>query len=381
MNSCDVVVVGLGAMGSATLYALAQRHVRVIGIDRFDPPHERGSSHGESRVFRMAYYEDPAYVPLLRLARQQWRKLEAYTGEKVLTVTGILEAGFPGAPHVANSLRSSIQHDLPHEILRASEVNKRFPAFRLPSDWDCVFQPDGGVLEPEKAIRLFLSAAQTLGAGVRTHTVIREIRTIRDHVDVVLESGESITAGSVVIAAGPWMTQLLPQLGAHLKLTRQPLLWFRPRHSDLVQRDRMPVFSLQTHDDSVYGFPDLFGSGVKVASHLSGGDIFSPDEARVKVSHEESEALRATLERYVPAAVGELCNATTCLYTRATDEHFVLGLHPAHPQIVVASPCSGHGFKFASIVGEMLADLATTQTTDRAIDLFRPERFMKDTLM
>ncbi len=377
MESCDVVVVGLGAMGSATLYALAQRNVRVIGIDRFDPPHELGSSHGESRVFRMAYFEDPAYVPLLRLALHQWRKLETYTGERVLTVTGILETGYPGAPDVKNSLMSSIQHQLPHEVLQATEVNRRFPAFCLPRDWDCVFQPDGGVLLPEKAIRLFLSAGRTLGAQVVTNTVVRAVCPIRDHIEVVLESGQVIKSRSVVIAAGPWITRLLPELGAHLALTRQPLVWFAPKYPDLVGDDRMPVFSLQTNNDSIYGFPNAFGSGVKVASHLSGGKLSSPDESRAEVSPEEISTLQSALKQYVPAAAGDACRSTTCVYTRATDEHFVLGLHPDHPKLVVASPCSGHGFKFASVLGQVLADLATKQTTEMPINLFRPERFIR----
>jgi len=377
MESYDVVVVGLGAMGSATLYALAQRNVRVIGIDRFDPPHELGSSHGESRAFRMAYFEDPAYVPLLRLALHQWRKLETYTGERVLTVTGILEAGYPGAPDVKNSLMSSIQHQLPHEVLQASEVNRRFPAFCLPRDWDCVFQPDGGVLLPEKAIRLFLSAGRTLGAQVLTNTVVRAVCPIRDHIEVVLESGQVIKSRSVVIAAGPWITRLLPELGAHLALTRQPLVWFAPKYPDLVGDDRMPVFSLQTNNDSIYGFPNAFGSGVKVASHLSGGNLSSPDESRAEVSAEEISTLQSALKQYVPAAAGDACRSTTCVYTRATDEHFVLGLHPDHPKLVVASPCSGHGFKFASVLGQVLADLATKQTTEMPINLFCPERFIR----
>ncbi len=373
----DVVVVGLGAMGSATLHALAQRGASVIGIDQFDPPHERGSSHGESRVFRMAYYEDPAYVPLLRLALEHWRKLEAATGERVLTVTGILEAGFPGSPHVMNSLQSSIQHELPHETLRASEVQKRFPAFSLPDDWDCVFQPDGGVLLPEKAIRLFLTTAQRFGARVLTNTRVRAVHANRDHVEVVLHSDQTIKARSAVIAAGPWIARLLPELGAHLDLTRQPLVWFKPERPELVRLDRMPVFSLQLQNDSVYGFPDMLGSGVKVASHLSGGKISQPDDARAAVSDEECAALRAVLARYVPAAAGTPLHTTTCTYTRATDEHFVLGLHPDHPRLVVASPCSGHGFKFASILGEVLADLATTQSTDKPIGLFNPDRYLK----
>jgi sarcosine oxidase len=377
MQARDVVVVGLGAMGSATVYALARRGIRVTGIDRFDPPHDRGSSHGESRVFRMAYFEDPSYVPLLRLALDQWRKLEAYTGEQVLLVTGVLEAGLPGSPLVAGSLRSAVQHALPHEVLRAREVNQRFPAFSLPNDWECIFQPDGGVLRPELAIRLFLSAAQGLGAQVQVKTVVREVRPVADHVEVLLESGEVIKAGSAVLAAGPWIADFLPELAAHLTLTRQPVVWFRPQDRELVRGDRMPVFSLHMQDDLIYGFPDVFGSGVKVASHLSGGKLSSPDACGVEVSDEEKASLGAVLKRYVPAAAGDPIQAATCIYTRSPDDHFVLGLHADYPKIVLASPCSGHGFKFASIFGEVLADLATTQTTDWPIERFRPDRFIE----
>jgi len=373
----DVAVVGLGAMGSATTYALAQRGVRVIGIDRFEPPHDRGSSHGESRVIRMAYFEDPAYVPLLQLAFEDWRRLESYTGKRVLTITGVVEAGYKGAPLVEGSVRSAIQHNLPYEVLRASEVNLRFPAFSLPADWDCVFQPDGGVLRPETAIQLFLSAARGLGALFRLNAVVRTVQPVADHVEVQLESGEIIEAGSVVLCAGPWISELIPELRGHLFLTRQPLVWFRPSDQERVRADRMPVFFLQTKDDLVYGFPDLFGTGVKVASHLSGGDLPGPGAPRSDASDEEKAYLGTVLKRYVPAADGDPYRTTTCIYTRAPDGHFVLGLHPRHPQIVIASPCSGHGFKFASVFGEVLADLATKQTTDKPIDLFRPGRFME----
>jgi sarcosine oxidase len=372
----DVAVVGLGAMGSATTYALARRGVRVIGIDRFEPPHERGSSHGESRVIRMSYFEDPAYVPLLQLAFEHWRRLESDTGERVLTITGVIEAGYQGAPLVDGSLRSAVEHDLPHEVLRPSEVNLRFPAFSLPADWDCVFQPDGGVLRPEKAIQLFLSAAQGLGARFCLNTLVRSVQPVADHAEVQLASGEIIEAGSVVLCAGAWISEIIPELRSHLVLTRQPLVWFRPSDQGLVRADRMPVFLLQTQDDLVYGFPDLFGTGVKVASHLSGGDLPGPGAPRSEASDEEKAYLGRVLKRYIPAASGDAYRATTCIYTRAPDGHFVLGLHPRHPQIVIASPCSGHGFKFASVFGEVLADLATRQTTDKPIDLFRPGRFM-----
>jgi sarcosine oxidase len=363
-------------MGSATIYALAQRGVRVVGIDRYQPPHDRGSSHGESRVIRMAYFEDPSYVPLLRLAFEHWHRLEATTGESVLTITGILEAGYRDAPLVQGSVRSAIEHNLPHELLTPRQVRGRFPALSLPEDWDCVFQPDGGVLRPERAIQLLLGAAQRLGAYVHFNTAVRSVQPVADHVEVRLESGELIESGSVVLACGAWISELLPELRDQLALTRQPLVWFRPSDPELVRADRMPVFFLQTQNDLIYGFPDLFGSGVKVASHLSGGHLSSPDAVRQEVTEDERAHLGAFLRRYVPAASGNSYRATTCIYTRTPDGHFVLGLHPRLPQIVIASPCSGHGFKFASIFGEVIADLATMRSTDKPIDLFRPSRFM-----
>lgn len=371
----DVAVIGLGAMGSATIYALAQRRLRVVGIDRLAPPHDRGSSHGESRVIRLAYFEDPAYVPLLRLAFERWRALEAQTGERVLTVTGVLEAGFKGAPAIEGSIRAAVEHHLPHELLRPSEVNERFPAFSIPDDWTCVFQPDGGVLQPERAIELFLRAASAGGAAIRTHTPVTDVQPLPDSVRITLESGERLEAGSVVLAAGAWMARLLPELGVHLTLTRQPLVWFRPRDPRRVRPDRMPVFFLQTPDDLIYGFPDIFGSGVKVASHLSGGTLSGPDVLRAEATDEEKAHLKTVIEQYLPAAAGDAWQSTTCIYTRSPDGHFILGLHPEHPQIVIASPCSGHGFKFASLFGEVLADLSTKRATGAPIDLFRPDRY------
>jgi sarcosine oxidase len=376
LRNYDVVVVGLGAMGSATLYALAQRGLNVIGIDRFEPRHCFGSSYGESRIIRMAYYEDPAYVPLLRLAYEAWRLLECRTGERVLTITGILEAGARGSVLVEGSLRSAIEHEIPHEVLLARQANKRFPAFSIPSDWNCVFQPDAGILQPEKAIALFVRSAIAHGASVAQGTRVASVIGVKDQVEVRLESGETIGARSAVLATGPWIRDLVPELGARMRLTRQPLLWFKPQDERLVRPDYMPLFFLQTPDDLVYGFPDFLGSGVKAASHAPCGDLASPDEIRAAVSEEEKAHLRDMIDRYMPAAAGPVCRTHVCIYTRSPDEHFVLGLHPGTPQIVLASPCSGHGFKFAGIFGEILADLATKRETDKPIDLFRPSRLI-----
>ncbi|HEY2528860.1 MAG TPA: N-methyl-L-tryptophan oxidase [Xanthobacteraceae bacterium] len=376
MRSYDVVVVGLGAMGSATLYALAQRGHSVIGIEQFQPGHRLGSSFGESRIIRMAYYEDPAYVPLLRLAYDAWKRLEGRSGEHVLTVTGILEAGVHGSMLVEGSLSSALQHGIPHEVLAPKQVNRRFPAFSIPSDWHCVFQPDAGILQPEKAIDLFVRSAIALGATVAPGTRVDRVLEVGDRVEVRLQSGENIQANSAVIAAGPWIRELVPELGRKMKLTRQPLVWFEPQDERSVRPEAMPLFFLQSPDDVIYGFPNFLGSGVKAASHLSCGDLASGSEVRAEVSDEEKTHLKNIIGRYIPAAAGRIRQTHVCIYTRSPDEHFVLGLHPSTPQIVLASPCSGHGFKFASIFGEILADLATTRQTDKPIDLFRPSRLM-----
>jgi sarcosine oxidase len=376
MRSYDVVVVGLGAMGSAALYALAQRGHRVIGIDRFEPGHRLGSSHGESRIIRMAYYEDPVYVPLLRLAYDAWKQLESRTSERILTVTGILEAGIEGSELVEGSLRSAREHGLPHEVLLPDQVNKRFPAFSIPSDWHCVFQPDAGILQPEKAINLFVKSASELGATVALGTRVASVIPVGDRVEVRLDSGDILEAGSAVIAVGPWLQDLVPELGRTMRLTRQSLMWFEPKKKELVRPTSMPLFLFHTPYDVIYGFPDFRGTGVKAGSHLSCGELATADEIRAEVSNDEKEHLTRMMSKYIPAAAGPVRETQVCIYTRSADEHFVLGLHPGASQIVLASPCSGHGFKFSSIFGEILADLATTLATDKPIDFFRPSRLL-----
>jgi sarcosine oxidase len=376
MNNYDVAVVGLGAMGSAALYALAQRGVKVIGIDRFEPGHHLGSSYGESRIIRMAYYEDPVYVPLLRLAYEAWKRLETHTGEQVLTVTGILEAGIEGSVLVEGSLRSAREHDIPHEVLLPREANKRFSAFSIPPDWHCVFQPDAGILQPEKAINLHVKSARELGAAVALGTRVERVTPVGERVEVRLESGETIAAGAAVIAAGPWIQELVPELGSKLRLTRQPLMWFEPQDRQSVQPHSMPVFFFHAPEDLIYGFPDFLGSGVKVGSHSPCGELTTADEVRDEVSQQEKAHLERLVGKFIPAAAGQVRQTHVCIYTRAPDEHFVLGLHPSASQIVLASPCSGHGFKFAGIFGEILADLATMRATDKPIDFFRPSRLM-----
>ena len=370
----DVAVIGLGAMGSAALYQLARRGKRVIGIERATPGHEGGSSHGESRIIRMAYFEHPSYVPLVRRAYEGWRDLERASGRQILTTTGILEAGTPGAAIVEGSLASSLLHGIPHQRLSARQISSRFPAFTLPDAWDGVFQPDAGILRPELAIELMVAMAADLGAVVLANTCVRSLEPKGQGVRLITEDGQVIEAAAAIVAAGPWIAELAPQLKPHLTLTRQVMAWFDPVLPELTRPGRFPVFLLQTETDAIYGMPDFAGTGVKAASHLPGRELPSADHGRQDSEPADVLPVREALERYIPAAAGPVTRTRSCIYTHSPDEDFIVDQLPGHPNIVVVSACSGHGFKFASALGEALADLSTTGSTNLDIARFSLSR-------
>jgi sarcosine oxidase len=371
----DVAVVGLGAMGSAALYHLASRGQRAIGIEQAAPGHIGGSSHGESRIIRMAYFEHPSYVPLLRRAYENWRALERATGAELMTITGILETGIPGSQVVSGSLAAARLHDLPHEILSSRQVAARFPAFAVPDGWESIFQPDGGFLRPERAIETHVAAARALDAETRLNCAVMSVEPTAGGVRLVLDSGAAIQAGAVIVSAGAWIGELFPELKPHLRLTRQVLGWFDPPQPALVTPDRFPVFLLEFEDDIIYGFPDFAGNGVKAASHKTGREWLTAAAARQDGDDADADRIFAALTRFVPGAAGPLRNIKTCIYTNTQDQDFILAPHGLYPRIVLASPCSGHGFKFASIIGEILADLATVGATEYDISRFGLDRF------
>jgi sarcosine oxidase len=315
-------------------------------------------------------------VPLLRRAYENWRALELATGAELMTITGILEAGFPGSTVFEGSLKAARLHELPHEILSSRQVAERFPAFNLPSSWDSVFQPDGGYLRPEQAIATYMEAATALGAETRLNCLVKSIEPTAVGVRLVLGDGTLVEAGSVVVSAGAWIGELFPELAAHLQLTRQVLGWFAPVDPALVTPKRLPVFLLESDDDIIYGFPDFAGTGVKAASHQPGRRLNRADDARQDGGAKDAERIGRTLARYVPAAAGPAREVKTCIYTNTPDQDFIIDRHALYPQIVLASPCSGHGFKFASVIGEILADLATTGTTAHDISRFRLDRLL-----
>lgn len=373
MAAFDVVVVGLGAIGSAALYHLARRGRRVLGIERFYPGHDRGSSHGETRIIRLGYFEHPSYVPLVRAALQLWRDLEARSGRKLLDITGVIEIGAPDSVLIRGTLASSRQHALTHEVLGAATLMRRFPAFRVPPEFVAVLQPDGGYLMAEAAIYTLVGLAEAAGAHIRLGETVREVKSRAGSVRVETDR-DCIDAGSVVIAAGAWAPSLLPALPV-LRVTRQVLAWFAPLDGALFMRDRFPVFLLESPRGTHYGFPIIGNSGLKIAKHHHLDETVDPDDYSRALSTEDEAAIRDAVADYLPAANGPLLSAKTCLYTMTSDGDFIIDRMTGEPGIVLASPCSGHGFKFAPVLGAAIADLATAGTTSHDISRFRISRY------
>jgi sarcosine oxidase len=369
----DVVVCGLGVTGSAALYHLARRGVRVLGLDRFTAGHDRGSSHGETRVIRLAYFEHPSYVPLLRRAYQLWRELESEAACPLLHVTGIAELGPPDGTLVPGTLEAARLHDIAHELVAAPALMRRYPAFRLPPHYVGVVQPDGGFLATEASLHAMRALAQQHGAEVRFDAPVHAIEPSGDRARVVVD-GATIEAGAVIVAAGPWLSRLLPGAGLPLRVTRQVMAWFAPPASANFAVGRFPVFLIESRHGIHYGFPP-FGRGLKVAKHHHADEVVDPDGYDRQVSAADEALIRAAVADHLPGANGPLVNAATCLYTVAPDGDFIVDRLPGAASVVVASPCSGHGFKFAPVIGEVLADLATGLPPRHDIARFRIGRF------
>lgn len=373
-NAYDVIVVGLGAMGSATLHQLAHRGHRVLGIEQFTPAHAFGSSHGKSRIIREAYFEDPRYVPLVQRAYTSWRALEEESGVTVFRQTGGLMLGAPDCGVVAGATLSAKLHGLQHEIIDAAEVRRRFPAFRpRPTDIG-VLEPRAGMLAPELAITAFIELATRHGAAVRWNEAMLSWRATGDGVEVTTAHG-LYTAARLVLTVGAWAGKVFRELEIPFVVQRNVQYWFSPAsNAQYFTPDRFPIFIQDLGPGiSAYGFPDT-GDGVKLARHHYGEPV-DPDTIRRTVGDDEVAQMRSLLAQWMPDANGTLREAAACMYTNVPDDHFVIDVHPVHPAVIVASPCSGHGFKFSSALGEVLADMATHQRVTFDTSLFSLARF------
>ncbi len=370
----DVIVVGVGGMGSAACWQLAKRGKRVLGLERFDIPHAMGSSHGVTRIIRLPYHEDPAYVPLLRRAYTLWRELEAASGEELLVITGSLDGGLPDGGVFDRALAAARQHGLPHEALSGAQVNERFPAYNLPPSHRLLFQPEGGFVASERAIVAHVRAAQAEGAEIHARERVLDWCATPGGVRVTTDRGR-YDAGRLVLAAGAWMADLHPALAGVAVPERQVLGWFATSRPDLFAPARFPVCNMQTEEGHFYGLPEYGVPGFKIGLYNHLNETGHPDSLRREPDAADEAVLRAGAERYFPAGAGATMGLRSCLFTNTPDGHFLVGLHPDYPQVVLASPCSGHGYKFCSVMGEVLADLATAGMTAHDIGFLAPSRY------
>jgi sarcosine oxidase len=365
----DTIVIGVGGMGSAAVYELARRGRRVLGLEQFAIPHELGSSAGSTRIFRFAYFEDPAYVPLMRRAFARWQALERDCGERLLTQTGGLDIG-PAAGRVVVGAKEACQtHGLAHEVLRAEEVARRFPAWRLPSDFEAVHQKDAGFLRADRAIAAHVALARRLGAEVRENEAATAWTAAAGRVAVTTHSG-IYEAGSLIIAAGAWTAGLLAEFRDLAVPERQVVVWFA-MHGAEFSEAAFPVFILECPRSGLYyGFPYLAGEGLKIGKFHHRRERVDPDAIDRRVAPEDTATV-CGMQGYLAAALGAPTAAKTCMFVNSPDEHFILDVLPERRNVVVAAGFSGHGYKFCSAIGEVLADLATLGATRHDTHLFR----------
>jgi sarcosine oxidase len=370
----DAIVLGVGGMGSATLYELARRGAKALGLEQFELVHDRGSSHGQTRVIRTAYYEHPCYVPLVRRAFERWYELEQRQGVKLLTECGCLNFGGPQSGVVQGVCQSARQHGLKVEEFQGRDLSHRFPNFRFSDDFVGVLEHQAGFLYVEECVRAHIDAAQRLGAVIHQSEPVHSWSTTANHIEVHTDRGDYL-ADRLIITAGPWAGRLLAAWGKPLSVMRQTMLWFGTNDDSLFRRDRFPIYLAEVPEGYFYGLPVIDGNGHKVARHYGARELLDPSEVVREVADDDEIGVRSFLSRYLPDVGGRMNRAQVCTYTLTPDRHFILDRHPNHSNVAIAAGFSGHGFKFAPVVGEIMADLAMNGATAWPIDMFQLTRF------
>ncbi|EUJ40664.1 N-methyl-L-tryptophan oxidase [Brochothrix campestris] len=372
------IVIGAGSMGMAAGYFLANQGKEVLMLDAFNPPHEQGSHHGGTRLIRYAYGEGVEYVPFAIRASELWQTLQAETPREIFKQTGVLNVGRSDGVFVRNVCESAKTFELPLAVLTAAEVNEKWPGLTLPADLLGCFEPTSGILLVEECIAAYREAALKAGAELRLNSRVIRINPQQGNEPVTIETadGAVFTADAVIVSVGAWAGELLQQLDLKLPVTpiRKTFAWYEATN-DLYDEQSFPGFAFDLGDSAYYGFPSVAGAGLKLGRH-DGGLPINPDEPKqafgtVKGDEEE---LTEFLRRFMPQ-VGALKEGKTCMYTMTPDEDFVIDLHPTYRNIAIAAGFSGHGFKFASAVGEIVSDLVTRGETTLDISPFSLDRF------
>jgi sarcosine oxidase len=375
MADFDIGVIGLGAMGSASTDALAARGSRVVAFDRQQPPHSLGSTHGHTRIIREAYYEHPLYVPLVRRAYDRWNELERFAGETLLVQTGGVMAGPEDGPLFSGALESARTHSIDHEILSPLQLKERYPAFDPRADWMALVEKRAGYLKPERCVAAMIARAGRNGATLRTNELVRGWR--RRGTDIRIETDtSSVTVERLVVAAGPWLPSLLGELKLRipLEIERQLSHWFNPREDrGHFAPSSCPIALWEMPGGDVFATFPNDGHGIKCGMHHAGAPT-APESVDRQVSPAENEAARKLLEQVMPGAGGDVAESRVCLYTNTPDHHFIIDWAD-DGRILIVSPCSGHGFKFASAIGEIVAQLAMGEKSWLDLTPFSLKRF------
>jgi sarcosine oxidase len=376
METFDSIVVGLGTHGSAAAASLARRGQRLLGLERFGRGEAHGSSGGWSRMIRLAYFEDPVYVPLARASWDRWRQLETETGSSFLTRTGGLYAGPADSRPVAGAIRSAQEHSLAHEVIDSDEIHRRWPIFEPASDIFGLLEEQAGSVRIDQANAAHLAVAEQHGARLEFGRRVVDWRpTPGGGFEVETGDGAVVGAEHLVLATGPWIGDFVPDLRLPLQVERECPCWFTPTVDPAsVGADRLPIWVMMDEGTAFYGIPHDPDLGLKVSIH-HWGTFVDPDEVDRVVGPADVERIRTFLRARMPTANGPLANATVCLYTNTPDDAFIVDRHPAAAGVAFASACCGHGFKFAPLIGDILADLALNGSTSYVIDRFRAERF------
>jgi len=374
-NPSDAIVLGTGGMGSATLYHLARRGAKVLGIDRFDPPHDRGSSHGQTRIIRQAYFEHPDYVPLLSRAYDCWTELEQAVGRQLFHKVGLVEVGHPQGEVIQGILKAAAKYRLPVDQLSPQEVARQWPQLAVPQDCAAVFERNAGYLLVEECIAAHLAGAEKSGAALHTGERVRHWSA--DGQSVVLQTDRgSYRCQKLIVTAGPWAAELLSGVGVKFEVRRKSMFWYATDDERFLPSAGCPAFFYELPWGVFYGFPQLDARGVKLAEHSGGSVVTDPLHIDRAIFPDDQQRIEQFIGECVPALTRQVTEHSACMYTMSPDEHFVVGSHPRHDNVLVAAGLSGHGFKFTGMLGEVLAELALEGATRQPVGFLSPLRFM-----
>jgi len=372
--SYEAIVVGLGGVGSAAVYSLAKRGHCVLGLDQFSPPHDRGSSHGETRIIRKSYFEHAGYVPLLCRAYDLWRELESQTGKQLYVPTGLLEIGPPDGMVIPGVLKSAAQFDLPIERMTMAEATYRYPALRGDPSWSVLFEQDAGYLNVEACVKAHLESAAELGAELAMEQTVLSWQP--DGTGVAVRTRDRVLrANKLILTAGPWAGELLGEFNVPLHVLHKHLYWYETNNNSYREPDGFPCFFYETPTGCFYGFPERDALGLKIAQHTGGTRANSQIDGVHERDGIDQTAVESFLASNLPDVSRRMTRWSGCYYTMTPDENFIIDTLPNHPQVTLVAGLSGHGFKFTSVLGELAADLALSKSLDFDLNFLSLARF------